>query len=138
MSKLPLAIVGIIVIVLGVIASSALFTVDQREQVIVLQFGEPTRVIREPGLNFKLPFIQNVVYFDSRVLSVDLPSDQMVISSSLITRRQQQQQPRKKKSSKRGTWEVRSSWTPQTRLLHLPAPGAPLPLQLPKGHLLTG
>ena len=50
MSKLPLAIIGIIVIVLGVIASSALFTVDQREQVIVLQFGEPTRVIREPDL----------------------------------------------------------------------------------------
>ena len=71
MSKLPLAIIGIIVIVLGVVASSALFTVDQREQVIVLQFGDPTRVIREPGLNFKIPFIQNVVYFDKRILDLD-------------------------------------------------------------------
>ena len=80
MSKLPLAIIGIIVIVLGVIASSALFTVDQREQVIVLQFGEPTRVIREPGLNFKIPFIQNVVYFDKRILDLDPKPEEGILS----------------------------------------------------------
>ena len=80
MSKLPLAIIGIIVIVLGVITSSAIFTVDQREQVIVLQFGEPTRVIREPGLNFKIPFIQNVVYFDKRILDLDPKPEEVILS----------------------------------------------------------
>ena len=80
MSKLPLAIIGIIVIVLGIVASSALFTVDQREQVIVLQFGEPTKVIREPGLKFKIPFIQNVVYFDKRILDLDPKPEEVILS----------------------------------------------------------
>ena len=80
MSKMPLAIIGIVVIVLGVVASGAVFTVDQREQVIVLQFGEPTRVIREPGLNFKIPFIQNVVRFDKRILDLDPEPEDVILS----------------------------------------------------------
>ena len=51
--------------------SQALFIVDEREQVIILQFGEPIRTITEPGLAFKTPFIQNLTYFDKRVLSSD-------------------------------------------------------------------
>ena len=42
---------------------SSFFTVDQTKQAIVLQFGEPKRVINKPGLNFKIPFIQDVKYF---------------------------------------------------------------------------
>ena len=80
MSKMPLAIIGIVVIVLGVVASSTLFTVDQREQVIVLQFGEPIRVIREPGLNFKIPFVQNVVHFDKRILALDPKPEEVILS----------------------------------------------------------
>jgi membrane protease subunit HflC len=47
------------------------FTVHQTQQALVLQFGEPRRVITEPGLHFKIPFIQNVSYYDSRVLELD-------------------------------------------------------------------
>ena len=80
MSKMPLAIIGIVVIVIGVVTSSTLFTVDQREQVIVLQFGEPIRVIREPGLNFKIPFVQNVVHFDKRILDLDPKPEEVILS----------------------------------------------------------
>lgn len=80
MSRMPLAIIGIVVIVLGVIAAGAVFTVDQREQVLVLQFGDPVRVIREPGLNFKIPFVQNVVHFDKRILDLDPDPEEVILS----------------------------------------------------------
>ena len=80
MRNLTLAIVGILVVALGVLAFSALFTVNQAQQAIVLQFGEPRRVIKDPGLNWKLPFIQNVVFFDKRVLELDPPPEQVLLS----------------------------------------------------------
>ncbi|SVD96304.1 uncharacterized protein METZ01_LOCUS449158, partial [marine metagenome] len=64
-------------IVLGL---SAAFIVDQREQVLVLQFGDPKRVIQEPGLNFKLPFIQQVVRFDKRLLDYDNAPEEVIAS----------------------------------------------------------
>ena len=75
-----LAILGVLVLGLGIVASSALFTVEQTEQAIVMQFGNPKKTVREPGLNVKLPFIQEVVYYDSRVLSLDPPSEQVTLS----------------------------------------------------------
>ncbi|MDP6603574.1 MAG: protease modulator HflC [Rhodospirillales bacterium] len=78
--RTPTAIFGLIVIALGVVAFAALFTVDQREQVIVLQLGDPKRVIREPGLNVKIPFVQNVVSFDKRILDMDPPAEQVLLS----------------------------------------------------------
>ena len=60
--------------VLGIVAYGSLFTVDQTQQALVIQFGEPKRTIQEPGLNFKLPFIQDVVYYEKRVLSL-IPQD---------------------------------------------------------------
>ena len=45
---------------------SSFFTVDQTKQAIVLQFGEPKRVVNKPGLNFKFPFIQDVTYFEKK------------------------------------------------------------------------
>ena len=53
---------------------SAAFMVNQTQQALVLQFGEPKRTIQEPGLKFKLPFIQEAVYYDRRVLSL-IPQD---------------------------------------------------------------
>ena len=53
---------------------SALFTVDQTQQALVLQFGEPKRTIQDPGLSFKIPFIQDTVYYEKRVLSL-IPQD---------------------------------------------------------------
>jgi len=65
-----IALIGLIVIGLY----GALFTVDQTQQALVLQFGEPKRTIQEPGLAFKMPFIQDVVYYEKRVLSL-IPQD---------------------------------------------------------------
>ena len=53
---------------------SALFTVDQTQQALVLQFGEPKRTIQDPGLSVKIPFIQDTVYYEKRVLSL-IPQD---------------------------------------------------------------
>ena len=55
-------------------AYSAAFMVNQTQQALVLQFGEPKRTIQEPGLKFKLPFIQEAVYYERRVLSL-IPQD---------------------------------------------------------------
>ncbi len=73
MDKRFLNIAAAILIVIGVI-SQCVFTVDQRQQAIILQLGEPVKQTLGPGLHFKLPFIQNVIYFDSRVLSYDFNS----------------------------------------------------------------
>lgn len=71
--------IGLIALgVMGVLASSALFIVPQTQQALVLQFGKPLRAVSNPGLNFKLPFLQNVVYYDKRLLEVD-PAPQQVI-----------------------------------------------------------
>lgn len=56
--------------VIVVVAASALYTVDEREKVLVLQFGQVKTVREEPGLGFKVPFIQNVVRYDGRILGV--------------------------------------------------------------------
>ena len=70
-----LRLVSIIAVVGFVItAFSSLFTVNQTQQALVLQFGEPKRTIQEPGLAFKMPFIQDVVYYEKRVLSL-IPQD---------------------------------------------------------------
>lgn len=57
-----------------VIGGASMFVVDQTEQAIVTQFGQPKREITKPGLHFKLPFFQNVISFDRRVLDLDTPS----------------------------------------------------------------
>ena len=63
-----------------IIGSQSFFTVDQREQAIVLQLGQPRGEPRGPGLHFKTPFVQEVRYFDSRVLSIDPEAEPVVIS----------------------------------------------------------
>ena len=78
MKKLSLAVFGIILVVGGIVAYSAIFTVHQTQQALVLQLGNPVREVGEPGLNFKIPFIQNVRYFDRRILDLD-PQPQEVL-----------------------------------------------------------
>lgn len=76
-------IVLFVVLAVGlIVGSQSLFIVDQTEQAIVLQLGQPNGEPRGPGLHFKTPFIQNVRYFDRRVLSIDPAPEQVVISSS--------------------------------------------------------
>jgi membrane protease subunit HflC len=62
------------------IAMSSLFVVTQTQQALVLQLGEPVKVVKEPGLKVKLPFVQNVLYYDRRLLEVDPPADQVLLS----------------------------------------------------------
>lgn len=69
---------GVAAVVLVVLASS-LFIVHQTQQALVLQFGDPKRVIQEPGLNVKVPFIQNTVYFDRRVLDFNAPEVELIL-----------------------------------------------------------
>ena len=68
---------------IGVIALTAFFSifiVKEINQAIVLQFGDPKRILLKPGLNFKLPFIQNVVFLDKRILNLDAPPIEVIAS----------------------------------------------------------
>ena len=67
-----------ILVVLGFVAYNALFVVQEINQAIVLQFGDPKKIITKPGLNYKIPFIQNVVYLDRRVLNLDNPPEEVI------------------------------------------------------------
>jgi membrane protease subunit HflC len=72
--------IAIVVIAVGILLDSSLFIVDQTETAMVLQFGKPVRSVNEPGLQFKIPFVQNVVYFDRRLLDVEPPPEEVIAS----------------------------------------------------------
>ncbi len=74
-------IVAGVLLAAGILASMTLFTVDQRQFAVVFQLGEVKEVIREPGLNVKLPLIQNVRYFDKRILTIDTPEPERFITA---------------------------------------------------------
>ena len=69
-----------IIILIGATLFFSIFIVKEVNQAIVLQFGDPKRIILKPGLNFKLPFIQNVVFLDKRVLNLDTPPEEVIAS----------------------------------------------------------
>lgn len=77
----PLLIILAIFAVGLIGASQVFFIVDQREQAIVLQLGQPVGEVNGPGLHLKIPVVQTVQYFDKRILSVDPAPEQVVISS---------------------------------------------------------
>ena len=58
----------------------SVFIVKEVNQAIVLQFGDPKKIIVKPGLNFKIPFIQNVVFLDKRILNLDTPPEEVIAS----------------------------------------------------------
>lgn len=62
-----------------IIAAQSFYIVQQPEQAIVLQFGDPVRLVQEPGLKIKVPFIQNVVYYDKRLLNLEPPAQEVVL-----------------------------------------------------------
>lgn len=72
-----LAIVGAIVLA---VVSGVFFTVDEREQALVVLFGDPKRTITEPGLHFKLPIVEQVIRVDKRILSLDIPPQTVLAS----------------------------------------------------------
>ena len=69
-----------LIIALAATAFFSIFVVKEINQAIVLQFGDPKKIILKPGLNFKIPFIQNVVYLDKRILNLDAPPEEVIAS----------------------------------------------------------
>ncbi len=80
MNRLTLAIIGVIIVVAGFTVSGALFTVHQTQQALILQFGNPIRVIKEPGLHVKMPFVQNAEFYDARILDLDPPAQEVILA----------------------------------------------------------
>ena len=83
MSTGKLLMLGAIIFLAAVTLMGTLFTVHQTQQAIVLQLGEPKRVLEAPGLHFKIPFIQNVLFYDNRVLDIDPPAQEMPLVNQL-------------------------------------------------------
>ena len=73
-------VLGIILLVIGFVAYLGVFTVHQTQQAVVLQFGEIRRVIDEPGIHMKIPFLQNVRYLEKRVLNLDPRAETIVLA----------------------------------------------------------
>jgi len=69
-----------LIFVIGLVVYLSLFTVKEINQAIVLQFGDPKKIVTTAGLQYKIPFIQNVVYLDRRILSLDPPPAEVIAS----------------------------------------------------------
>lgn len=83
MKQTSLIAAVIVILAVVIVAASALFTVQQTQQALVLRFGEPVEgrgLVTTPGLHFKIPFIEDVVYLDNRTLDIETP-DQEVLAS---------------------------------------------------------
>jgi membrane protease subunit HflC len=78
-SKIKNIIIACVAVLL-LLSADSLFIINQMEQAIVLQFGEPIREIKNPGLKIKIPFIQNVVIYDNRLLNLDPPEQEVVLN----------------------------------------------------------
>ncbi len=72
-----LAVLLLLVVIVGY---STLFTVNQTKQALVVRLGQPVRVITEPGLNVKVPFIDSVIYVDKRILDLESPAQEVIAS----------------------------------------------------------
>ena len=71
---------GVLLIILAAVGYLSAFTVSEREQALVLQFGEFKRQVKDPGLHFKIPFVQNVVYYEDRILDLDPPVEPVLLA----------------------------------------------------------
>ncbi len=75
-----LGVFAILVAALAVVSYSSLYTIYPTQQALVVQFGEVRRPVTEPGLYFKWPFIQDVIFIDKRILNLDMPSVEAIAS----------------------------------------------------------
>ena len=77
-------VAGSILIVIAVVALilgySTFYTVDQKQQALVVQLGAPVRVVTEPGLHIKLPFVESVITIDRRILDLDAQPQELIAS----------------------------------------------------------
>ena len=77
--KIKITLIAVTV-ALAFVLFNSLYVLPQTEQAIVLQFGEPVRLVKEAGLKLKVPFIQNVVFYDNRLLNLDPPAQEIVLN----------------------------------------------------------
>ena len=73
--------IAILLLLAVIVGYSTFFTVYQTRQALVVRLGEPVRVITEPGLNMKAPFIDSVIYIDKRILNIETPAQEVIASS---------------------------------------------------------
>ncbi len=78
MNKIFTGAFAVLVAIVLIVVYSALFTVNQNQQAIVLRFGEPIRIITNPGLQYKIPVMDGVVYIDKRILDLENPSQEVI------------------------------------------------------------
>ncbi len=75
-----LTIIAVALVVAGIFAMSSLFIVEQTEEALVLRLGEVRDVIPSPGLKMKLPFVENVIFYDNRLLDFEPPPEEVIVS----------------------------------------------------------
>jgi membrane protease subunit HflC len=78
MSRAVLLGIAIVVLAVLIVGGSSVYTVNQTEEALVTQFGAPQAVVLDPGLHFKTPFLQQVHYFDKRLLNLDGASEEVI------------------------------------------------------------
>ena len=75
------AAIAVVLLIALVVTYSTFFTVYQTKQALVVRLGKPVRIITEPGLNAKIPFIDAVIYIDKRILAIESPAQEVIASS---------------------------------------------------------
>ena len=80
MNKILVVILGVLVVGGGVAAFDAMYTIHETKHALILQFGRYVRTASDPGLQFKKPFLENVEYFDKRVLDLDPPAQEVILA----------------------------------------------------------
>jgi len=80
MSKAFSGVLAVLAAIVMIVVYSSLFTVNQNQQAIVLRFGEPIRIITDPGLQYKIPVMDSVVYIDKRILDLENPAQEVIAS----------------------------------------------------------
>jgi modulator of FtsH protease HflC len=73
-------VLAVLAVIVAIVGYSSLFTVYQTRLALVVRLGQPVRVVTEPGLNFKLPLIDNVIYVDKRILDLENPAQEVIAS----------------------------------------------------------
>ena len=74
-------IAGLVVLaIIAIVGLSSVYTVDERQQAIVVKFGEPKRTVTEPGLHYKIPVMEQVIFLEKRILSLDVPPQEVLAS----------------------------------------------------------
>ena len=74
-------VIAVLLVAAVFVGYSTFFTVSQTQQALVVRLGKPVRVITEPGLSAKMPFVDNVIYVDKRILNIESPAQEITLSS---------------------------------------------------------